>query len=140
VQLWSVFIGLAQVLYPVGYNVVVYNTEKKTQRFIPLSAAISSETKSDAHASGDITALAVSNGRHANAKGKMLAVAERGPAGRASVSVFDLHSFKRKGKAPLLTSEVSTSGSASCIVFHSCARLCLPNICAFAFRRMANIC
>ena len=65
------------VLYPAGHNTVIYNTEQKTQKFIPGTG----ESKS-------ISALAVS------ASKKYVAVAER--AERGMVSVCDLHTLKRR--------------------------------------------
>ena len=65
------------VLYPAGHNTVIYNTEQKTQKFIPGTG----ESKG-------ISALAVS------ASKKYVAVAER--AERGMVSVCDLHTLKRR--------------------------------------------
>ena len=68
------------VLYPAGHNVVIFNTEQKTQRFI-----------SGTEKTEGITALAVSPNK------KYVAVAERAPEGeKALVTVFDLHTLKRR--------------------------------------------
>ena len=68
------------VLYPAGSNVVIFNTEQKTQKFIP-----------GTEKSEGITALAVSPNR------KYVAVAERSSEGeKAQVTVYDLHTLKRR--------------------------------------------
>jgi len=68
------------VLYPAGHNVVIFNTEQKTQRFI-----------SGTEKTEGITAIAVSPNK------KYVAVAERAPEGeKALVTVFDLHTLKRR--------------------------------------------
>jgi len=73
------------VLYAAGNNVVIFNTEQKSQKFIP-----------GTEKSEGITALAVSPNR------KYVAVAERGVEGeKAQVTVYDLHTLKRrKVRAP----------------------------------------
>ena len=68
------------VLYPAGHNVVIFNTEQKTQRFI-----------SGTEKTEGITAIAVSPNK------KYVAVAERAAEGeKALVTVFDLHTLKRR--------------------------------------------
>jgi WD40 repeat protein len=128
------YVDETNVVYPAGYNIVVYNTEKKTQKFLPLAAP----NASDAVSSGDISAMAMCNLNAATKHGgtggggpglagvggaaggiagegrlksKILAVAERGEAGKASVAVFDLGSFKRRGKAALAISSAEVASS-----------------------------
>ena len=36
------YIDESTVIYPCGYNLVVYNLDKKTQRFIPLASSANS--------------------------------------------------------------------------------------------------
>jgi hypothetical protein len=68
------------VLYAAGNNVVIFNTEQKSQKFIP-----------GTEKSEGITALAVSPNRND------VAVAERGVEGeKAQVTVYDLHTLKRR--------------------------------------------
>lgn len=166
------FVDEANVLYPAGYNIIVYNIENKTlpQRFLPLgsSHAHAHSTTTDAKtdsapataapapttvspaktadkkdsaasvqsppptagpapgtavsrgaehkggaadstlAGGDVSALTVSSskGAHTHSRSKLLAVAERGAFGKPTVSVYDLATFKRRGKGALSTSEV----------------------------------
>jgi WD40 repeat protein len=104
------YIDESNVLYPAGYNIVSYNVEKKTQRFLTLLGSSSS----DVLATGDISAMCVSTSSSTNknsshlTKAKVLAVAERGENGKANVSVFDLATFKRKGKNVLASSEIAS--------------------------------
>eukprot|EP00899_Mesostigma_viride_P000129 jgi/Mesvir1/10116/Mv16834-RA.2 len=65
------------VLYPAGHNTVIYHTEQKSQKFIPGTA----DTLG-------ITALALAASR------KFVAVAEK--ADRGLITVFDLHTLKRR--------------------------------------------
>ena len=88
------------MLYPCGYNIIAYNLDKKIQKFLPLHT-------NDTYTSNDISAIAVSSLKNTNAKNKVLAVAERGENSKASVSVFDVTTFKRKGKSAISSSEVS---------------------------------
>ena len=68
------------VLYPAGHNVVIFNIEQKTQRFI-----------SGTEKTEGVTAIAVSPNK------KYVAVAERAAEGeKALVTVFDLHTLKRR--------------------------------------------
>jgi hypothetical protein len=90
-----------QVVYPAGHNVVVYNTEKKTQRFVPLAAP------GETQGSGVVTAMAVSSLKYSNNKSKLLAVAERG-AVRPSVTICELNTLKRKGKQALSSPDVAS--------------------------------
>jgi len=87
------------VIFPAGYNIVIYNTEHKTQKFLPLGSP-------DYVSSCDISALALSPPR-ANGKSRYLAVAERGEAGKADVTVYDLQTFRKKNKAVIQSSEVA---------------------------------
>ena len=74
------------LVYPAGRNVIVYQTEQKSQRFISGTAD-----------TDGITALAVS------ANKKYVAVAER--ADKAVITVYDLQTLKRR--KVLATSEVA---------------------------------
>ena len=68
------------VIYPAGHNIVIFNTEQKTQKFIP-----------GTENTEGITAMAVSPNR------KWVAVAERAKEGeKAQVTIFDLHTLKRR--------------------------------------------
>ena len=68
------------VIYPSGHNVVIFNTEQKTQKFIP-----------GTENTEGITAMAVSPNH------KYVAVAERAKEGeKAQVTIFDLHTLKRR--------------------------------------------
>ncbi len=70
------------IIYPAGNCVVLYNVDQKKQRFIQGSEDMNG-----------ISALAVSPNR------RYVAIAERGE--HASVSIFDLHSLrKRKVRLP----------------------------------------
>jgi WD40 repeat protein len=94
------------VIYPCGYNIVLYNLEKKTQKFISLG----SSSNPNSSGSGDITCMAVSSLRSAtNGRSRVVAVAERGgPNGRPSISIFDLSTGKRRGKIPLESKDVAS--------------------------------
>lgn len=65
------------VIYPAGSSVVIYNIQQKTQRFIH-----------GTEGSQGFTALAVSPNR------RYVAIAEK--AERASVTIYDLHSLKKR--------------------------------------------
>ena len=68
------------VIYPSGHNIVIFNTEQKTQKFIP-----------GTENTEGITAMAVSPNH------KYVAVAERAREGeKAQVTIFDLHTLKRR--------------------------------------------
>lgn len=68
------------VLYPSGNNIIIFNTEQKTQKFI----AGTENTEG-------ITAMAVSPNH------KYVAVAERAKEGeKAQVTIYDLHTLKRR--------------------------------------------
>lgn len=96
------YIDENRVLYPAGFNVVIYNVEKKSQRLLNLS-----QNAADTAITGDITALSMSNYRHPHTKGKLLAVAERGKENQAArVMVYDLSVFKRKDKASIESKEL----------------------------------
>lgn len=68
------------VLYPAGHNIVIFNAEQKIQKFIP-----------GTDNTEGITAIAVSPNH------KYVAVAEQAKEGeKAMVTVFDLHTLKRR--------------------------------------------
>ena len=68
------------VIYPSGHNIVIFNTEQKTQKFIP-----------GTENTEGITAMAVSPNH------KYVAVAERAKEGeKAQVTIYDLHTQKRR--------------------------------------------
>eukprot|EP00854_Cymbomonas_tetramitiformis_P012413 gene12413-14666_t len=71
------YIDESTVLYPAGHNTVLYSTEQKIQKFIPGTV----DTQG-------ITAIAVSASR------KFVAVAEK--ADKAIITIFDLHTLKRR--------------------------------------------
>jgi len=85
----------SEVVYPAGRHVVIYNTEKKTQRYFSHSEEIST--------------IAVSTGKH-----KLLAVAEKGVVPK--IVVYDLTTRKRKTRAPLVCNQVSESRVQVCRV------------------------
>jgi len=121
----------AQIMYPSGSNIVVYNIEKKTQRFIglanggdlgtnpPPTPSSQSHSKdgssaSSAHivTSGDVSAMCSYVPKGKNSSGRLLAVAERGDERlgiRPTVTVYhvDAIGHKRKGKSVLVTHEVN---------------------------------
>ena len=66
------------IVYPVGSNIVVYNTESKTQKFINVT---------EAHE--EITSVAISPNK------KYLAVGERSE-GKPLVAIYDIHTARRK--------------------------------------------
>ncbi|KAH6584161.1 hypothetical protein BASA61_007631 [Batrachochytrium salamandrivorans] len=65
------------IIYPAGANVVLYNTETKTQKFIPT-----------VDKSGRMTAMAVSGIK------RFLAIAERGE--KPICTIYDLHTLRRR--------------------------------------------
>ena len=88
------------VLYPAGHNVVIFNIEQKTQRFI-----------SGTEKTEGITAIAVSPNK------KFVAVAERAAEGeKALVTVFDLHTLKRRKVLQAIASDVM-SREFVCLAF-----------------------
>lgn len=88
------------VLYPAGSNVVLFNSEQKTQKFIP-----------GTEKSEGITALAVSPNR------KYVAVAERAAEGeKAQVTVYDLLTLKRRKVLQGVAAEV-LSREFVCLAF-----------------------
>ena len=88
------------VLYAAGNNVVIFNSEQKSQKFIPATEK-----------SEGITALAVSPNR------KYVAVAERAAEGeKAQVTVYDLHTLKRRKVLQAVSADVS-SREFVCIAF-----------------------
>jgi hypothetical protein len=76
------------VVYPVGDNIVIYDTVRKTQKFINGSAqSVGVETIGEPLEG--ITALAISPNK------RYVAVAERGTT-QAFVSIYDLFNLKKK--------------------------------------------
>ena len=71
------FIDEQSVLYPAGHNTVIYSMENRTQKFLP-----------GTEKTEEITAVAVSPNK------KFAAVAEKSDKG--AITVFDLHSLKRR--------------------------------------------
>ena len=71
------FLDEQNVIYPMGATAVLYNVEQKSQRFILRSGGTTSTS-----------AMAVSPNR------RYVALAEEGE--RASVTVYDLHSLKKR--------------------------------------------
>ncbi len=82
------YVDETHVVYPAGYNVVVYDTVKKVQRFIVIGST-------DTPSSCDISAMAMTSIR-GGPKSRLLAVAERGDNANASVQVFELPSGRLK--------------------------------------------
>ncbi len=80
------------IIYPAGHNVILYQNDTKTQRFIPGSPE-----------SEGITAMAVSPNR------KLLAVAEK--AEKAMISVYDLATLKKR--KVLLSTEANSKASCN---------------------------
>jgi hypothetical protein len=66
------------IIYPAGNNAVIYNTENKSQRFLPLAEQL--ET---------VTALCLSQNK------KLLAVGLRSPE-RASVAIYDIQTLRKR--------------------------------------------
>jgi len=80
------------VIYPSGHNLVIFNTEQKTQKFI----AGTENTEG-------ITAMAVSPNH------KYVAVAERAKEGeKAQVTIFDLHTLKRRKVLQAVSADVQS--------------------------------
>jgi hypothetical protein len=86
------FIDENTVCYPVGHNIVLYNTEDKSQKYI-----------SGVEGSLEITAMALTRNK------KYLAVAERTERSPICI-IYDLQTLKRK--KIIATNEVSTAGSS----------------------------
>jgi len=88
------------VIYPSGHNVVIFNTDQKTQKFIP-----------GTENTDGITAMAVSPNR------KYVAVAERAKEGeKAQVTVYDLHTLKRRKVLQAVSADVA-SREFVCLAF-----------------------
>ena len=132
------------VLYPAGYSIVLYNTERKTQKFISLGspdfvsscdisalAFLSPSAPQVSHSALSVASAAAAaaaaggaggalqqQGQHAGSR--LLAVAERGEPQKAVITVFELSSLKRRSKyllqAPEVTSRefVSVAFSSDC--------------------------
>mmetsp|Transcript_155 Transcript_155/g.483 ORF Transcript_155/g.483 Transcript_155/m.483 type:complete len:1201 (-) Transcript_155:691-4293(-) len=83
------------VIYGAGHNTVVHNLEQKSQRFLP-----------GTEKTEEITAMAVSPSK------KFVAVAERSE--RGVITVFDLHSLKRRR---LLTTTETAAREFVCLAF-----------------------
>ena len=121
------YVDDSTVVYPAGAQLVLANVDKRTQRFLPLTAA-----DDVTGTSGEITCLAVSTPKHSHAKGKLLAIAEyRQPqptlvpltpsqpsttssastvaspqlqphnSSSTTLTIYDLSTLKRKGKSSL---------------------------------------
>jgi cilia- and flagella-associated protein 57 len=88
------------VVYPAGANLVVYNLEQRTQRFLPATEKTE-----------EITAMAVS------ANKKFIAVAEK--AEKGLVTVFDVQTLKRRR---LLTTLESSSKEFVSVAFSQDAK------------------
>lgn len=71
------YIDEANLIYPAGSNIIIYNTESKTQKFVPSSDA-----------SEGITAMAASMVK------KCVAIAERGE--RASCIIYDVNTQRKR--------------------------------------------
>ena len=71
------FLDEQNVVYPSGANIVIYNTDQKTQKFIPAGEG-----------AGKFTCMAVSPNR------RYVAIAER--ADRPSVTVYDIQTLKKR--------------------------------------------
>ena len=99
------------VIYPSGHNIVIFNTEQKTQKFIP-----------GTENTEGITAMAVSPNH------KYVAVAERAKEGeKAQVTIFDLHTLKRRKVLQAVSADVAVALPAA----HSTQPPCytfLPNL------------
>ncbi|KAI8825817.1 WD40-repeat-containing domain protein [Fimicolochytrium jonesii] len=91
------------VIYPAGHNSVLYNTESKLQRFIPVTE------KCEA-----ITAMAIS------ANKRYIAIAERGE--KASCALYDLHTLRRR---KTLQSTDTESKDFVCVAFSADAKYIL---------------
>jgi cilia- and flagella-associated protein 57 len=65
------------IIYPAGSNAVLYNTENKTQKFIPATEK-----------SEGMTAIACSGNK------RFVAIAERGD--KPSCVIYDVHSMRRR--------------------------------------------
>jgi len=119
------YVDESEVVFGAGHNIVVYNLEKRTQRFLGGSAAVgggssnadsnneagpaSSPTAagstgygSSASSLSTITAMAVTTaGNH-----KLVAVAEKGE--RAEINIYTLSSGKRRLKQSLVCNEMTS--------------------------------
>ncbi len=91
-----IFINENVVIYPAANFVVVFNSETKIQKFIPISDD-----------SDSISALAITPNK------KILAVAERGEKG-PSISIWDL---QRMHKKKVFTLPDDTPDSFACLAF-----------------------
>ncbi|RKO87723.1 WD40-repeat-containing domain protein [Blyttiomyces helicus] len=88
------------VIYPAGANTIIYNTESKVQRFIPVTDKCEG-----------ITAMALSGNK------RYVAVSERGE--RPVCNVYDTHSLRRKKS---LVAPETESKEFVCVAFSSDAR------------------
>lgn len=108
----------SEVLYPAGYNLVAYNTEKKTQRFLPLdNFALPGEY--DVH-TGIITAMATNLRTKKDKYAKLLAVAERStPVHPACIRLFDIakDKFAVKGRPIYVPPSTVKSSEFTCMCF-----------------------
>ena len=71
------YIDETNVLYPAGANIVIYNVESKTQKFIP------SSDKGEG-----MTSIAISGNK------RFAASAERGE--KATCTIYDVHSLRKR--------------------------------------------
>jgi hypothetical protein len=78
------FLDEQNIVYPAGANIVIYNTDLKTQKFIPAGEG-----------SGKFTSMTVSPNR------RYLAVAEK--AEKPSVVIYDLQTMKKRKVSSQLT-------------------------------------
>lgn len=84
------YLDEANLLYPAGSNIVIYNTESKTQKFVPSSES-----------SEGITAMAASMAK------KCIAIAERGE--KASCIIYDVNTQRKRKTLSITDSEAKVS-------------------------------
>ncbi|KAI9207648.1 WD40-repeat-containing domain protein, partial [Polychytrium aggregatum] len=84
------FLDEQTVIYPAGSNLIIYNAENKSQRFITMTEHCES-----------ITSLCISNTR------RYCAVAERSTVEKPQVVIYDLHTLRRK-KVLVPSSEIES--------------------------------
>ena len=84
------YIDEACVVYPAGSNIIIYNTESKTQKFVPTSES-----------SEGITAMAASITK------KCVAIAERGD--KASCIIYDVNTQRKRKTLSIPDSEAKVS-------------------------------
>jgi hypothetical protein len=84
------YLDEANLVYPAGSNIVIYNTESKTQKFVPSSES-----------SEGITAMAASMSK------KCIAIAERGE--KASCIIYDVNTQRKRKTLSITDSEAKVS-------------------------------